>query len=111
MTQMELITTDKKIRHKNWEPGSWMRWTGVTGCYITENGYETSFYFDNPEDWEYYEEPKPKRKMEFEEWVCVDQDSGFAPQLIWIEKDKLSSYLNEKGWRRTGATRIVEIEE
>ena len=79
MTTKEAIQAmldGKKARGKNWLSNLYICFNG-TG-FVNEQGAEY-FEFSQDDDWEIYEEPKPKQTVTIEKWLCsVAEDSYYV---------------------------------
>ena len=84
MTTKEAIQAmldGKKVRVKTQDAQEYI--------YISDDGYIVDennelIDFTNSRNWEIYKEPKPKRTVVIEKWLCYSQHRGFLP----LEGDK-----------------------
>lgn len=74
---------------------------------LNENLTDDYWSATNCIDWHLYEEPKPKRKIVLHEY-CNENIYDF--NFIWAKEGAETQWL-EAGWKPTGETRTIEVDE
>ena len=64
---IQAMLDGKKVRRPSWKESDYFMFDGE--CFITEDATVVMADF-NGNDWEIYEEPKPKQTVTIEKWLC-----------------------------------------
>ena len=90
---IQAMLNGKKVRKSSWVEGDYFMFDGE--CFITEDATVVMADF-NGNDWEIYEEPKPKQTVTVEKWLVsngmrfdIDETSE---GIIWTKVKLLDTY-------------------
>ena len=79
---IQAMLNGKKVRRPSWVEGDYFMFDGE--CFIAEDATVVMADF-NGNDWEIYEEPKPKQTVTIEKWLCA---SGYNMAYYTVEATK-----------------------
>ena len=99
----------KGIRLKEWNSGCYVYYDDTTNTFrnSTDNRYNINVLSDT-DDWEVYEEPKPKRKFYRRTWVINDVGSRLQIPVDWyISKELFDDRWN--GWQLSPDWEEMEV--
>ena len=99
---IQAMLDGKKARGKNWLSNLYICFNG-TG-FVNEQGAEY-FEFSEADDWEIYEEPKPKQTVVIEKWLVTN-----GKRFDVAETSDIDVFLGDGvGWRQAKLLDTYEV--
>ena len=110
MTTKEAIQAmldGKKVRRPSWVEGDYFMFDGE--CFIAEDATVVMADF-NGNDWEIYEEPKPKQTVTIEKWLMKTKHANYKTYFI-LEASREGIELHEKGVYEAKPLKLLDTYE